>query len=159
MRREQRRVSPEEVPKMESGFTSVSDDRRQNLEPSLVTAPILNAYKDAILPGRSSMDWAAMPTAASVMGKGLRQPWSKVSWMLPTPSARSPSPPGGSMRYLLSLWYRQCRRIDLKILWPICKEKARDSDHAKATFAMHAFNDPAWLFLGENEIKRQIDAL
>lgn len=51
------------------------------------------------------------------------------------------------------------RAIDLSILWPICKERADDLDHAKAAFASHAFNDPAWMFLGEDEIKRRIDAL
>jgi hypothetical protein len=57
-------------------------------------------------------------------------------------------------------WYdARRRRIDLDILWPVCKEHARDLDQAKAAFAIHAFNDPPWLSLGEDEIKRRIDEL
>ncbi len=51
------------------------------------------------------------------------------------------------------------RAIDLQVLWPACKKQASDLDHAKAAFALHAFNDPAWLSLGEGEIARRIDAL
>jgi len=59
------------------------------------------------------------------------------------------------------------RDLDIQILWPICKQQANergderggDIDHAKAAFALHAFNDQAWLVLGEEEIKRRIDAL
>lgn len=51
------------------------------------------------------------------------------------------------------------RDLDLQILWPACKENAHDLDHAKAAFALHAFNDEAWKPLGEDEIKRRIDAL
>jgi hypothetical protein len=63
------------------------------------------------------------------------------------------------MRWLMNWWRQRQRSIDLSILWPVCKEKATDLDHAKAAFAMHAFHDPAWLALGDDEIKRQIDAL
>jgi hypothetical protein len=42
-------------------------------------------------------------------------------------------------------WWRRQRAIDLQILWPICKEKARSLDHARAAFAVHAFTDPAWV--------------
>lgn len=51
------------------------------------------------------------------------------------------------------------RQIDLEILWPTCKEHARDLDHAKMAFAYHCFGDPAWQRLGNDEIKRRIDAL
>ena len=57
------------------------------------------------------------------------------------------------------LWYARVRRIDLDVLWPICKAGANDLDHAKAAFATHAFNDPAWQALGEAEIFRRIDEL
>jgi hypothetical protein len=63
------------------------------------------------------------------------------------------------MRWLQGRWYARLRKIDLKILWPACLENAYNTDQAQAAFAMHAFNDPAWLFLGEDEIRRQIDAL
>lgn len=51
------------------------------------------------------------------------------------------------------------RALDLKILWPSCRDLAPDLDHARAIFAVHAFNDPAWLYLGESEIVRIIDTL
>jgi len=61
------------------------------------------------------------------------------------------------------LAYAANRRIDRAILWPACKREARKQlaslDVAKAAFATHAFRDPAWLCLGETEIKRQIDNL
>jgi hypothetical protein len=63
------------------------------------------------------------------------------------------------MRWLMNWWRQRQRAIDLSILWPSCKEQATDLDHAKAAFAMHAFHDPAWLPLGDDEIRRQIDAL
>ena len=44
-------------------------------------------------------------------------------------------------RMPLNYWWARQRAIDLEILWPICKENARDLDHAKAAFAMHAFDD------------------
>jgi hypothetical protein len=51
------------------------------------------------------------------------------------------------------------RRIDIDILWPICVRGANDLDHAKAAFAVHCFNDPAWQELGEDAIIRFIDRL
>jgi hypothetical protein len=63
------------------------------------------------------------------------------------------------MRWLIRYWRQRQRSIDLSILWPACKEQAHDLDRAKAAFAWHAFHDPAWLALGEDELKRQIDAL
>lgn len=57
-------------------------------------------------------------------------------------------------------WMNARRRaIDLDILWPICKERARDMDRAKAAFAVHAFNDEAWLSLGHEGIVSTIDGL
>lgn len=56
-------------------------------------------------------------------------------------------------------WHRQ-RAIDLAILWPTCKERARDLDHAKAAFAVHAFRDPAWIdHYGEQGLIRVIGEL
>ena len=63
------------------------------------------------------------------------------------------------IRWLLDRWRARQRDIDLRILWPVCKENARDLDHAKAAFAYHAFHDGAWLHLGDAEIARQIEAL
>jgi hypothetical protein len=48
----------------------------------------------------------------------------------------------------------------MQILWPSCKELAPDLDHAKAAFAVHAFNDPAWIdFYGEDRLKQVIGSL
>ena len=63
------------------------------------------------------------------------------------------------IRWLLDRWHARQRSIDLRILWPVCKENARDLDHAKAAFAYHAFHDRAWLSLGDDEIARQIEEL
>lgn len=60
---------------------------------------------------------------------------------------------------IMSWWNARRRAIDLDVLWPACKTHTRSLDHAKATFALHAFNDPAWLCLGEDEIRRQIERL
>lgn len=63
------------------------------------------------------------------------------------------------IRWLLDRWNARRRAIDLQILWPICKEKAADLDHAKAAFAVHAFNDGAWLTLGHDQVVAEIDKL
>ena len=60
---------------------------------------------------------------------------------------------------ILAWWRARMRRIDLAILWPTCVEQAPDLDRAKAAFAVHAYNDPAWLALGEEELFRAIDQL
>jgi hypothetical protein len=56
-------------------------------------------------------------------------------------------------------WHARQRSIDMDILWPVCLQGANDLDHAKAAFATHAFNDPAWLALGEDGIIQFIDQL
>lgn len=61
--------------------------------------------------------------------------------------------------WLMEWWHSRQRAIDMDVLWPTCVAQARDLDHAKAAFALHAFNDPAWLCLGEDAIKRAIDDL
>lgn len=63
------------------------------------------------------------------------------------------------MKWLRKFWYARLRDLDLQLLWPSCKEQARDLDYAKAAFAAHAMNDRAWLILGEEEIARFIDEL
>jgi hypothetical protein len=63
------------------------------------------------------------------------------------------------MRWLLRIWHRRQRSIDMQILWPSCRDLAPDLDHAKAAFAVHAYRDRAWLELGEDEIARVIDGL
>jgi hypothetical protein len=61
--------------------------------------------------------------------------------------------------WLFSWWHERRRWIDLNILWPSYRAIAPDLNHAKAAFAVHAFNDAAWLVLGEAEIERIIDGL
>jgi hypothetical protein len=61
--------------------------------------------------------------------------------------------------WLLDIWYARQRRLDLDLLWPACKEKAKDLDHAKVAFAFHAFHDKAWLWLGEDHIRQILKAL
>jgi hypothetical protein len=56
-------------------------------------------------------------------------------------------------------WYAHARHIDMDILWPVCLKTADNLDHAKAVFAVHAFNDPAWMIMGEAWIVDFIDSL
>nr|HEV8010876.1 hypothetical protein [Bradyrhizobium sp.] len=65
----------------------------------------------------------------------------------------------GVWHLIVGWWHARQRRIDLDILWPICLKGANDLDHAKAAFAVHAYNDPAWLELGEDRIFQFIDRL
>lgn len=62
-------------------------------------------------------------------------------------------------KWVIDWWHSTQRSVDLEILWPACKENSTNLDHAKAAFAYHAFNDSAWLCLGEDEIKRRINHL
>lgn len=63
------------------------------------------------------------------------------------------------IRWLQKFWYARCRKLDMEILWPSCLSQAPSLDHAKAAFAVHAFNDPAWLFLGRDTVHQFIDGL
>lgn len=56
----------------------------------------------------------------------------------------------------MSWWHARQRAIDLRILWPICKEKAPNLEQARLAFAMHAMMDPAWLCLGREEIEARV---
>jgi hypothetical protein len=70
-------------------------------------------------------------------------------------------------RAILSMWRAHQRRIDIEILWPICKREAAAKfgdeqmfNYARGAFAVHAFNDPAWVnALTHDEIVEQIEAL
>lgn len=61
--------------------------------------------------------------------------------------------------WVFRVWQAHQRSLDLQLLWPACKEQATDLDHAKAAFAVHAYQTRAWRALGEDELYRQIDAL
>jgi len=63
------------------------------------------------------------------------------------------------MKWLLNWWHARQRAIDLRILWPACKKQAPDLDHARAAFAVHAFDDPAWCCLDDEEVVRRISQL
>jgi hypothetical protein len=63
------------------------------------------------------------------------------------------------MKWLMGMWYRRLRGIDMDVLWPECCRHAQSLDHAKAAFASHAFHDKAWMVLGHDEVYRLIDAL
>lgn len=63
------------------------------------------------------------------------------------------------MNWLRKWWYKRQREVDLQILWPACVLNAPSLYDAKAAFAAHAYNDPAWISLGEDEIYQRIEAL
>lgn len=63
------------------------------------------------------------------------------------------------MKAIKTWWNKRRRNVDLQILWPECKRQAPTLDEAKAVFAYHAFNDPAWMVLGHTEVYRIIDGL
>jgi hypothetical protein len=63
------------------------------------------------------------------------------------------------LRWLIRWWHARQRQIDLDILWPVCCAEARDLDHAKMAFAVHAFNDTAWTSLGDDKLYAVIDQL
>lgn len=61
--------------------------------------------------------------------------------------------------WLLGSWYEHCRAIDVELLWPAILKHARSMDEAKAAFAVHAFSDPAWAHLGDEDVRRRIEEL
>jgi hypothetical protein len=61
--------------------------------------------------------------------------------------------------WFFDMWYARQRQIDLRILWPACREQALNLDQAKAAFTRHARSDPAWLHLSKEHADRIINAL
>ena len=61
--------------------------------------------------------------------------------------------------WLWGWWHERQRKIDIRTLWRACKEQTEDLESAKEVFAIHCLHDPAWLVLGDDEIKRRIDSL
>ena len=62
--------------------------------------------------------------------------------------------------YVVTIFHRVNRNTDMSTLWPVCKEHAKDLDHAKAAFFMHVINDPAWPYhYSEQELKEYVDKL
>jgi len=62
-------------------------------------------------------------------------------------------------RALIRWWHRRQRAVDLGLLWPECRKQSPNLTVARAAFAVHAFNDPAWLELGDEKIIETIDEL
>jgi hypothetical protein len=60
---------------------------------------------------------------------------------------------------LLRWWYVVVRELDKRLLWPACRDFAEDIEQARGAFAIHAFQEPAWLVLGPAEVVRRIEAL
>lgn len=60
---------------------------------------------------------------------------------------------------LMRWWRKRLRSIDLRVLWPICKQQALTVDHAKAAFMVHCMGDHAWSDLSEAEIITVINNL
>lgn len=46
--------------------------------------------------------------------------------------------------WIAKAWRKRLRKSDMEMLWPSCVAQAKDLDHAKMAFAVHAFNDEAW---------------
>ena len=66
----------------------------------------------------------------------------------------------GIFRWFAARQRKHLRRIDMDVLWPTCLKAANNLDHAKAAFAVHAVNDPAWRTdYSEEEILEFIDRL
>lgn len=62
-------------------------------------------------------------------------------------------------RALRAWWRARQRKLDVEILWPQLCLAADDLENAKRAFAWHACTDPAWLELGPDEIRRQVQSL
>jgi hypothetical protein len=61
---------------------------------------------------------------------------------------------------LIVMWWRHRQRmVDMDVLWPILLRETGDLDRAKAAFAFHAINDPAWMCLGEERVRAFIATL
>jgi hypothetical protein len=58
----------------------------------------------------------------------------------------------GLLERVRTIWHARQRKIDLEILWPVCLDAAESLDEARAVFALHAYNDRAWLCLDPNEL-------
>lgn len=62
-------------------------------------------------------------------------------------------------RWITGKYYARLRRLDIEILWPEMVKQAANEYYARSAMLQHAAHDPAWLFLGWDEIERQVDLL
>jgi hypothetical protein len=63
------------------------------------------------------------------------------------------------IKWLLNKWHARLRRIDIEVLWPICKDKTSSIQEARKVFLFHIFLDNAWRELGGDEIYRIVGGL
>lgn len=64
------------------------------------------------------------------------------------------------IRWLRGWWHGQQRDMDLKILWPACKEQAQTPEDAISIFMHHASTDPAWyLHYTPNQLETYLRSL
>ena len=61
--------------------------------------------------------------------------------------------------WLRDMWWRRQRSVDLALLWPECKAQATSLDQARAVFAFHAMNDPAWRDFYGDKLQQVISEL
>jgi hypothetical protein len=63
------------------------------------------------------------------------------------------------MKRLILWWFARQRRLDLEVLWPSIQQEAPDLETARAMFAIHAYRDPAWLVLSDEELFAAMEGL
>lgn len=63
------------------------------------------------------------------------------------------------IRWLSKWWNAYRRRIDIKILWPICKQYAATIADAREAFYIHTCLDPAWRDITPDECVSIIEGL
>lgn len=56
------------------------------------------------------------------------------------------------MNWIMQWWNKHCREIDFTILWPVCKEHARDLEEARMAFFVHTQMDSAWSDLEQAQV-------
>ena len=74
------------------------------------------------------------------------------------PPMRQTAKPG-MMAFILAPWHAYQRQLDIRILWPQCKQATDDLDHAIGAFMMHTIHDPAWRNLSDEEVNRIVAEL
>lgn len=62
-------------------------------------------------------------------------------------------------RFIRDCWYANCRKRDIELLWPVCRQNAKDIYHAKAAFRLHCAHDKAWLELEREHVDKIIETL
>jgi hypothetical protein len=68
--------------------------------------------------------------------------------------------PDRAVEWMADFYAQRMRRIDLDILWPVCKEESGGRlERARMAFKMHTAIDPSWHRLGEDRINEIVDGL